>query len=142
MSQRHPLQNQALMFVTTNVRDREPVFADNACARIAVETLYSIQEFYPFFLYSFVIMPDHCHLFLLVPEHGSVSKVIGIYKRAVTFNLGRSSLWQPRYYMTIPKHAESVISYIENNPVKAGLCNTPKEYPWSSASGRWDVERL
>lgn len=34
-----------------------------------------------------------------------------------------------------------IIHYIENNPVKAGLCKYPKDWPWSSARLRdqWPV---
>ncbi len=131
-----------MMFITTNIQNGEPVFADPACARIAVETLYTIQDFYPFFLYSFVIMPNHIHLLIRIPAGGSVSKTIGAYKRAVTFNIGRGPLWQKRFYMKMPDNSLPVLRYIHLNPVKAGLCGSPEEYPWSSASGRWDIAEL
>jgi hypothetical protein len=34
------------------------------------------------------------------------------------------------------KHFAIAISYIENNPVKAGLCANPCEWQWSSARFR------
>jgi putative transposase len=142
MWQRHPIQNEHVMFITTNVQHKAPLFSDSPAAKIAVETLYSIQDHYPFFLYGFVIMPDHCHLLLQVPEHGSVSKMIGVYKRAVTFNLGQGPVWQSRFHLIIPSKAHSCLDYIHMNPVKAGLCEKPEDYPWSSASGRWDVMEL
>ncbi len=131
-----------MMFVTTNTQSRIPVFEDDACARIAVETLYSIQHFYPYFLYAFVVMPDHCHLLLNVPEGGSVSKVIGIYKRAVTFNIGRGPIWQSRFHLLLPKNIEAIINYIQQNPVRARLCKHAQDYQWSSASGKWDLAEL
>ena len=131
-----------MMFITTNLDQRRNIFAEAPCARIAVETLFSIQDFYPFFLYGFVIMPDHCHLLLRIPEGGSVSKVIGVYKRAVTFNIGRGPIWQSRFHVEIPHDPLRVLNYIHENPVVAGLCEKPGEYPWSSASGKWDVYEL
>lgn len=142
MFQRHPEQAQVMMFITTNTNMKIPVFADSACARIAVETLYSIQHFYPFFLYAFVIMPDHAHLLIHVPDGGSVSKIIGIWKRAVTFNIGRGPLWQSRFHLVVPKNISQVIQYINRNPVQAGLCSEPPDYAWSSASGRWDLSEM
>lgn len=118
------------------------IFSDPTCARIAVETLYSIQHFYPFFLYAFVIMPDHCHFLLSIPEGGFVSKTIGVYKRAVSFNIGRGPIWQTRFKIDYPKNISAVIEYIHQNPVKAGLCSMPQDYPWSSASGRWDLAQF
>ncbi|MGI8842000.1 MAG: hypothetical protein ACR2F8_14665 [Caulobacteraceae bacterium] len=32
-------------------------------------------------------------------------------------------------------HFEAVKAYIEDNPVKAGLCAAPADWPYSSASG-------
>jgi hypothetical protein len=34
------------------------------------------------------------------------------------------------------KHFEAAKDYIRRNPVKAGLCLTPEEWPWSSATRR------
>jgi putative transposase len=130
------------MFITTNCRRRTPVFADPACARIAVETLYSIQSFYAFFLYGFVIMPDHCHFLIQIPDGGSVSKTIGVYKRAVTFNIGRGPIWQPRFHMEIINDCSTVLTYIHMNPVAGGLCTEAEDYSWSSACGKWDVEPI
>lgn len=127
------------MLVTTNTKSRVPIFQEPACARIAIETLYHTQLFYPFFLFHFVIMPDHAHLFLNVPEGGSVSKSIGMWKRSVCFAIGRGSLRQSRFDITYPKNIHTAIQYIWWNPVKAGLCEKPEDYPWSSASGKWDV---
>ncbi len=143
MAQTHPIKNGTIMFVTTNLRDRRRDFANSACALIAAETLFSIQDFYPIFLYGFVIMPDHLHLLLRAPEHGSVSKFMGIYKRAVTFAIGRGPLWQQRFHLrSTVENASSVLRYIHLNPVKAGLCSAAENYPWSSASGRWDIAEL
>ena len=130
------------MLVTTCTNSRDPVFADSACARIAVETLYSIQDFYPFYLYGFVIMPDHCHFLLRMPEGGSVSKMMNVYKRAVTFNLGIKYIWQARFHIRMPHDPIAALQYVHRNPVKKNLCMTPEDYPWSSASGKWDVAEL
>ncbi len=143
MTQRHPIQSGELLFITTNAKYRQPVFADPAAARIAVETLYSIQLYYPFFLYGFVIMPDHGHYLIKQPEGGSISKTIAMYKRAVSFNIGRGPLWQRRYFVRMTNgHAREILEYIHQNPVRAGLCKKPEDYPWSSASGKWDVSEI
>lgn len=130
------------MLITTNIQGRKDIFFDPAAARIAVESLYQIQAHYPFFLFGFVIMPDHCHILMNVPEGGSVSKTIGIYKRAVSFNIGRGPIWQSRFHIRLAREPWLALKYIHQNPVKAELCVTPQDYPWSLASGRWDVVSL
>lgn len=142
MTQRHPVQSEATILATTVTKDRKPIFMNPAAARIAIETLYEIQTHYGFFLFGFVIMPDHAHILLWPPEGNSLSKILQIWKRAVTFNIGRGPLWQRRFdarSIDDPAHA---LKYIHNNPVVAGMVDCPENYPWSSASGRWDISPL
>lgn len=139
MTQRHRIQSGHMMLVTAVTLNRKPFFADSAYARMAIDKLYDTQEVFPFFLYGFVFMPDHCHLLLKVPPHGSISKIMYRYKRAVVFNLTKSPVWQRGFHIHIPKNAKVALAYVHRNPVKAGLCVANKDYPWSSASGKWDV---
>lgn len=47
-----------------------------------------------------------------------------------------SRFWMPDYwdrYIRDEKHLRSVVDYIHNNPVKAGLCQKETDWPWSSA---------
>jgi putative transposase len=142
MWQRHPIQADEMMFITTNTRDKLPVFHKPAFAREACEMLYRVQKRHPFLLYGFVIMPDHCHFLLHVPDGGSISRIMRVYKSGLAFNLGIGSFWQSRFHIGIPDSATSVAHYIHQNPVKAGLAEAAENYPWSSASGRWPVAEL
>ena len=143
MFQRHPIQNSALMFITTNTFNRSPFFADQARAREAVECLYRVQSLYPFFLFGFVIMPDHCHFLLRVDPPVEISQIMNSLKAGLTFDTGISKLWQSRFHMRIVEsQPEKVLQYIHMNPVKAGLVDMANQYPWSSASGTWDVNQL
>ena len=47
------------------------------------------------------------------------------------------ALWQRDYwdrYIRNDRHLATVIDYIEQNPVVAGLCDRPVDWPWGSAS--------
>jgi REP element-mobilizing transposase RayT len=92
-------------------------------------------------LYAWVIMPNHVHL-LLKPYKGfSLSEIIHSIKsytaKAANKTLGISGeFWQRDYfdrYIRSLDHYWQVVSYIENNPVKAGLCKKPDEGEYSSA---------
>ena len=130
------------MFVTTNIADREPIFQDPVAAREAVETLYRVQGLHPFFLFGFVIMPDHCHLLITVPSPGKISTVMNSFKKGVALQLQRGRIWQRGYYIVFPFKPWKVLDYIHMNPVRAGIVQHPREYHWSSASGRWDVTSM
>ncbi len=134
--------NDRPLFVTTNTRDRSPIFSNAAFAQEAIDQIYRTQQLHPFLLFGFVIMPDHCHFLLNVLEPVTISQIMNTYKSGLAHQIGQGTLWQPRYDLRIPQNGWKVLDYIDQNPVKAGLCATAKDYPWSSASGKYDVTRL
>ena len=142
MTQRHPIQNNIQMLITIVTADRKNYFEDHAYAREAIETLYRVQQYHPFFLYGFVIMPDHVHFLMLVTAPGTISRIMNVYKSGVSFNTGIHSLWQRRFYISMAKNPRGALHYIHANPVKKGMVRQPRDYPWSSASGEWPVSAL
>ncbi len=64
------------------------------------------------------------------------------YKSGLTFDLGIPKIWQSKFDLRIPNDCWKVLNYIHQNPVKAQLCEKAEDYPWSSASGKWEVTRL
>src|ERR1035437_4751733 len=97
---------------------------------------------HPFFLYAFVVMPDHLHLLVKVPAPYTISKLVGTFKSSVALNIRVGSLWQERFHLRIAHHPHAARTYIHMNPVLARLVTHPDLYPWSSASGRWDVSPI
>ena len=91
-------------------------------------------------LHAFVIMPSHVHL-LLTP-HIAGSKLLCSLKtataRRANLLLHRTGqpFWQDESYDHLVRDRQElsrIQRYIENNPVRAGLANSPEQYPWSSA---------
>lgn len=142
MTQRHPIQNDEPMLVTSVTKNRAHIFQDDANAREAIEALYRTQGQYPFFLYAFVIMSNHVHLLLQVPSPGSISKIMNVYKGTVSASIGRGPMWQSRFHIRYVDNLYEAKAYMHNNPLVKGLCERPEDFPWSSASGRWDIEPL
>jgi len=88
-------------------------------------------------------MPNHLHL-LLTPQV-SLSKLLGSLKaataRRANLLLQRTgqAFRQDESYDHLVRSGEEfrrIQRYIENNPVKAGLAETPEQYVWSSARRR------
>ncbi len=142
MSQPHPTQNDHIMFITTNTKDRTPLFSNPAYAREAVEVLYRTQEQYAFLLFGFVIMPDHCHVLLKICPPNTISDTIRAYKIGVSFSIEKGVIWQPRFHLVIPKEPWKVLEYIHLNPVRAKLTEKCEDYFWSSGSGKWDISQM
>ena len=91
---------------------------------------------------SWVIMPNHVHLLLKPGENKSLSKIVHSIKSFTAQKANRvlarqGRFWQEDYfdrYIRNYDHFQSAIKYIENNPVKAGLCKTKSDWRFSSAS--------
>lgn len=142
------------MMITMVTSQRRAFFRDAALAHQAIETFYAVQSLHPFFLYAFVIMPDHIHILLGIPLSGKVSRVAAAIKRNISFDVGtrprvgkpaaerKNERWQRSFHLRIVEDAVRAKEYIHANPVRASLCNAPEHYPWSSASGRWDIADL
>ena len=95
-------------------------------------------------LCAWTIMPNHVHV-LFEEWQTPMDEVLYTWKRftATKANqlLGlRGRFWQPEYwdrYMRDEEHFNKARRYIEANPVKAGLCRSAEEWPWSSAHFKW-----
>ncbi|MDD4318936.1 MAG: transposase [Candidatus Peribacteraceae bacterium] len=142
MSQRHFIQNDEMMLVTTITFRRQKFFLNPALAREAIDQLYRLQQIIPFFLFGFVIMPNHCHFLINVPAPARISSVMRSFKMGLSFQTGISPLWQPRFDIRCVKNGGEALHYIHSNPVKEQLVKDARDYPWSSATGTWDVTPL
>jgi REP element-mobilizing transposase RayT len=97
-------------------------------------------------LYSWVIMPNHLHCLLKPLEGNALDKIIHSLKsftaHEVNHVLNREGkFWMRDYfdrYIRDEEHFQKAIRYIEMNPVKAGFCEKPEDWEFSSA---WETER-
>jgi putative transposase len=88
-------------------------------------------------------MPNHVHLIAVPDAEDSLSKALGRThsEYALTLNraAGRSGhLWQNRFF-SCPldrDHLAQTLTYVELNPVRAGLVAETWQWAWSSAAGR------
>ena len=95
-------------------------------------------------LAAWVIMPNHAHI-LCTPNIGNSLAGIMHSLKSYTSNEAnkllnrRGRFWQKEYfdrYIRNATHYMKVVKYVENNPVKARLCDKPDEWPFSSARFR------
>jgi len=102
------------------------------------EKLYDFQSK----LFAYVLMPDHVHLLLLLPEQLTLEKLMnhvnGASSRKVNDALGTTGnkLWQGGFhdvFLREPIDFAIKVNYIHNNPVKAGIVQRSDEYIYSSA---------
>ncbi|RYD38799.1 MAG: transposase [Verrucomicrobiaceae bacterium] len=99
-------------------------------------------------LIEWCIMPNHVHVLVKLLPSQSLRGIMQNWKGGSSFLInkltGRSgSLWYPDYhdrFIRDTDHYHNAIAYIRNNPVKAGLCQLPSEWPLSSAGMEWSAD--
>lgn len=95
-------------------------------------------------LHSWVIMPNHVHVLFTPAESWTLTKILHSWKsfsaREANKILGKvGEFWQQEYFdraIRDEKGFNAAVEYIENNPVKAGLCQAAGEWCFSSAFRR------
>ena len=117
------------------------VFKEDADYEKMMSVLRKYKRRYDFKLYGWCLMLNHVHLVvesMLLPK---VMHAINMnYAQAflTKYNLA-GHLWQNRYKSYIiqkDQYLINCITYIEMNPVRAGIGTRPEDYPWSSYRAR------
>lgn len=93
-------------------------------------------------------MPDHFHLLLTIDVETTIERAIQFIKGGFAFRAGkelgmRAPIWQKGYYdarVWDPQQYAKAREYIHNNPVKRGLADEPRLYPYSSACSRFELD--
>ena len=126
------------------------------CAQVLQDTLlFGHNQKYK--LMAWCIMPNHVHVLIEQIRGWPLGRIVQSWKRHSTReikNILESNdvprsypkslpIWQREYwdrFMRSDEHLLTTISYIERNPVKAGLVKRAEEWRWSSAWSGWSVK--
>ena len=131
----------SLCFVTLH---RTPHFANEALAAGTLKQIQRTCHDQDFALIAYCLMPDHVHLAVKGrTAESDLQRFVRIAKQRVAY-VARTqfripTIWQGGYYERVVRaHGmESVVRYILNNPVAAGLVERAEEYPFSGVGGGW-----
>ena len=127
--------------ILTRGNNRQEVFKDERDYKKYIEIVQRYKDKYKFKLYHYVLMRNHVHLILESIERGGtlaeIMKGINLsyaqyYKKRFK-HIGH--FWQDRYKSIIISKDDYLLacgSYVELNPVRAGIVEDPKDYKWSS----------
>ena len=146
-------------YATAVTSNRVPVFRSDHTCSLFIDALATTREREPFKLIGYVVMPDHIHL-LANPLGLDISILVGRLKgraavsilgwlRAEGHSISLAKLTLPRPLKSGQTHAvwmkefsavdiwsrkfiRQKLHYIHMNPVRAGLCDHPAKWRWSS----------
>src|ERR1700680_1264551 len=148
-----------LHFITFTCYRRLPLLRSVRARNTFVKILGEVRDRYGFALAGYVVMPEHIHLLISEPAHGTPSTVMQVLKHRVSRRLPRKprktapsqqlrlpfrhahdflpQFWQPRFYdfnvWSQTKFVEK-LQYMHMNPLKRKLVAHPRDWPWSSFS--------
>ena len=155
MDYRRARQKGGLYFLTLITHQRQPFFSNPE----AVQTLKSAFEHvcvrHPFVLVAYVVLPDHVHLLMQLPEtDDDFSTRVRLVKHFVSRQSPFRPFWQNRFWEHLIRDEKNLhhhLDYIHINPVRHGYVNDPAAWTHSSFAeyaekgwyaGEWGVQAL
>ena len=95
-------------------------------------------------LIAWVIMPNHVHVLIEQIVGFRLAEIVGSWKSFTAKEINKrrkmsGTVWSREYFdrfIRDEKHFNNATSYVENNPVKAGLVKCPEAWQYSSATRR------
>jgi len=128
-------------FFTVVTHRRVNLLTTDAARAVLRQAISGCKKIYPFGIEAWVLLPEHLHCIWDLPESDlNYSRRWAIIKREftqglTTNNYRRPPYWQKRFWahlITDEKDFENHMNYIHYNPVKHGLVEKPRDWPWTS----------
>jgi len=124
-------------FVTCCAVERRRVFVEDQVVRSLVQQILHAGAKHRFAVLAYVFMPDHLHLLVEGQTADADFRAFMRFLRRRTAieyrRLTLLKLWQDGYYERVLRKDDAtpaVISYILDNPVRAGLVENATDYPF------------
>ena len=120
--------------------NHQNLFEENQDYKKLLEIIEKIKTEYSMEVYAYCLMTNHVHLFVKEQNMGDIKKVVHkiLTRYVVWYNhkYKRSGSLIGNRYKSEPIEDDlyylSLIRYIHQNPVKAGIVKNMEEYRWSS----------
>jgi putative transposase len=132
------LSPSRLFFVSTKTSMGRAVLQSQRNATLLIDVLRSYVAAGKFQLHDFVVMPDHLHLLIAVRDTMTIEKAMQFIKGGFSFRLRKElgylgEVWQRGFSEVRVYDRRSLLwyqEYIAQNPVKAGVVDSPEKYPY------------
>lgn len=131
----------AIYHVIQRGNNREYIFDNCNDKEFLLKDILSRKNYMKFRLFGYVIMSNHYHLLLQTMDmDNTLNKIMhrinNRYSKYYNKRHGRTGHVFGERYKAIPVQDDSylltLLRYIHQNPVRAGICKRVKEYEWSS----------
>jgi len=129
----------AFYHVLARGNNKQEIFKDKQDYQAYIDRLKKYHKRYKFILYVYILMANHVHLLV---ETGMIplSKIMQGIQQSYTAYFHKKydsvgHVFQGRYKSILcqrDNYLLELVRYIHLNPVRAGLMDTPEDFPWSS----------
>ena len=153
-------------FFTIVTQDRRPILTTDHGREFLRNAIKKVQQSFPYELIATCLLPEHWHLVMQLPRYDSnysirIKRIKTEFTRQwmaaghnevevskARSNKGERGIWQPRFWEhTVHDEAdlERCCDYIHWNPVKHGLVERARDWPWSSfhrfvTEGQYEID--
>jgi putative transposase len=123
---------------------QQEVFCKDRDYEAFIDLMKQAKERYSVKIFAYCLMPNHFHMVVMPDKGEQLSRwmqwLMTSHVRRYHRHHGSSGhIWQGRFKSFIieqDEHLLTVLRYVEGNPVRAGLVESAKEWPWSSHNER------
>jgi putative transposase len=120
--------------------NRQPIFFDGADYRAYLGWLKDASARWSCPIHAYVLMTNHVHLLLTPPDSDGISRTMQYLGRCYVPYINETyqrsgTLWEGRFKSSLVQTEAYLLAcytYIELNPVRAGMVAHPRDYRWSS----------
>lgn len=127
-----------LHFITCSCYQRKPFLHTADRRDLFLQILEETRQKHKFAVTGYVVMPEHFHLLVSEPGHGTLSLAMQVLKQRYSRSIpdkAEKQFWQRRFYdfnvFSDDKRIEKLL-YMHRNPIKRGLVEEPDQWRWSS----------
>ena len=140
----------ATYFVTAGTSSKKNLLQSDRMAGLFCETLFGYRDSRRFQLHAFVVMPNHFHLILTVPEGSTLERAMQFIKGGFSYEAGkrfglRCPIWQKSFLdrrVRDGAELEKYRTYIHQNPVRADLVGVAEQYRYSSLNPAFVMDEV
>lgn len=133
--------NSGIFHVMLRGINRQTIFEDDEDRERFLDTIKRYKQISKFEIYGYCLMSNHVHLLIKEAEEDIstvIKRISSSYVYWYNWKYSRSGhLFQERYKSEAVEndgYLLTVLRYVHQNPVKAGLVKNTQEYKWSSYS--------
>jgi putative transposase len=125
-----------LYFVTCCTYRRRPLLANGHLHAAFINFAHRARVDFGIAVGRYVILPDHLHLFVRLPDEIKLADWIGTLKRFLARSIKTGCadpVWQRGFFDHLLRSSESYTekwNYVRENPVRAGLVSHADDWPF------------